>query len=243
MIRARDATFPFTHGAHARRTLAAVLAIALVTAPPLRPWLEQTMSRHMLLQYPVLLVAGWVLARGLSWAAARRIRRVDPGGAPSLLAALVLLTAAMVPRVVDAAVLDARADAIKTALLLGAGALAALGWRAAGRMGQAFVVGNAAWMVAAGGLVLAESPARLCASYLEGDQRSAGLGLVAWAIAGASAWLASLARRRPARQSSRISTSTTSRFQLATSSPPTFSTVAPHRPPASIHGCSHAPIS
>ncbi len=76
------------------------------------------------------------------------------------------------------------------------GGLASVAWRPAGRLGQAFAVGNAAWMLAAGGLVLAESPARVCASYLEGDQARAGFGLVAWAIAGSVAWLASL-RRRP----------------------------------------------
>lgn len=177
--------------------LASAIALAgLAMATPCRDVLERTMAGHMLVQYPVLLAAGWCGARALPWRALRRLRPWNPAGAPGLLAALALLTATMVPRVIDLAVADPAVDVIKAAMLVAAGGLASVAWRPAGRLGQAFAVGNAAWMLAAGGLVLAESPARVCASYLEGDQARAGFGLVAWAIAGSVAWLASL-RRRP----------------------------------------------
>lgn len=174
----------------------AVAMLGLALLDPMRATLERTMTTHMLAQYPLLLVAGALAARALPWRTVRRLRPYLPAGAPALVASVLLMSAAMVPRVVDAAVASATADAAKAAMLVGAGALAALGWRPAGRIGQAFVVGNVCWMLAAGGLVLAESPDRVCASYLEGDQRRAGLGLVAWSLAAGAAWLADVRRRR-----------------------------------------------
>ena len=181
-----------------RRMLAglSVVCLLLAAADPLRATLERSMSAHMLVQYPLLLAAGALAARALPWRLTRRVRPWLLGGAAPLVTALALLSAAMVPRVVDAAVTSAAADALKTAMLVAAGGLAALGWRPAGRLGQAFVVGNVCWMLAAGGLLLTESPLRVCASYLEGDQARAGQGLVAWSVAAGAAWLAAARRRR-----------------------------------------------
>lgn len=219
---------------HLAAGVAAMALALLVLAPPLGPWLQQTMTRHMLAQYPALVLVGVLGARALPWPVHRRLRPFNPAGGPALFAALVLLSAAMVPRVLDAAVTSTSANVCKALLLVGTGLCGALGWRPAGTAGQAFVIGNGVWMLAAGGLVLRDAPVRLCASYLEGDQARAGLGLVCLSVMVGAAWLMRVVR--PRQRSSCISTSTTSRFQLATSSPPTFSTVAPQRPPASIHG-------
>lgn len=178
--------------------MASVVLVALCTVPPVGPWLEATMARHMLLEYPLLVASGAMAAQALPRRVWRRLRRLNPGGVPGLLLALAWMAAAMVPRVVDAAVADAGANAIKVLFLLGAGAAAALSWRAAGRAGQAFAIGNAAWMTATAGVLLRETPTRVCAQYLEGDQWRTGWGLVAVAVLGSAVWLAREFRPRRA---------------------------------------------
>jgi hypothetical protein len=140
-----------------RRVLIALSMVALLWIPAVRSWVEGSMTRHMLIGLPLLVAAG-VMA-GAGWArAARQGSAWNPGGIPGALLALGCSAAIMVPRVLDAAVQSLAADAIKSALALLAGAALAASWRALGSLGQAFVVGNAGWMLAAAG-----ARAALCA--------------------------------------------------------------------------------
>jgi hypothetical protein len=174
------------------RSLAAlaVVVIALLVAVAFRSWFHATMTRHMVLQLPLLVVLGAMAAALLPRRWRRRLAPWNPGGGPGLVVGVTGLAAAMVPRVLDLAVASASADAAKVAVLVLAGAALQLGWRPAGVPGQAFVVGNATWMAAALGLVLRELPVRVCASYLEGDQRAAGTGLVLLAAGVGASWVA-----------------------------------------------------
>jgi hypothetical protein len=173
-----------------RRVLIALSMVALLWIPAVRSWVEGSMTRHMLIGLPLLVAAG-VMA-GAGWArAARQGSAWNPGGIPGALLALGCSAAIMVPRVLDAAVQSLAADAIKSALALLAGAALAASWRALGSLGQAFVVGNAGWMLGAAGLLLQQAPERLCVQYLQGDQRRAGVGLVIAAVLIVAGWLAS----------------------------------------------------
>jgi hypothetical protein len=170
--------------------VAAPLTLPLVlNAPPLRGWLEATMTWHMLVQIPLLIAAGWWFASSLPAEWRRRAAAYNPGGVAGLVLAVVCGAVVMTPRVLDAATYDGGADAIKMLCALGCGAAARLSWHAAGTPGQAFVVGNVAWMLAAAGLLLRDWPQRVCAAYLENDQRVAGTGLVVWSLVLAAAWV------------------------------------------------------
>lgn len=184
----------------ARRALsAALLALPFVLLlPPLRAWLEATMTRQMLMQIPVVIGAGWWLMVLLPPNWQRRFETWNPGGVAGLVLAVVLGAVVMTPRVLDAATYDIGDDALKLACAFSCGAAAGASWRPAGIPGQAFVVGNVGWMLAAAGLLLRDWPQRVCAAYLEQDQRIAGTGLVLWAVTLALLWLVPQLRRRRA---------------------------------------------
>jgi hypothetical protein len=169
-----------------RGILGASLALA-VMLPPVGSWLEARMWAHMLVQMPLLLLSGALLAPAVPrppWA-----RRWNAAGVPALLAASLVLAFWMVPIAVDHAVASAGWDAVKGVSLLAAGGLVAACWREAPGAVQIFFAGNMVWMgLAVAQLYQADGP-RLCNAYLQGDQTATGIGMTALVIAAAALWL------------------------------------------------------
>jgi hypothetical protein len=169
--------------------IAAAAALGLLLSPPLRELLLSRMSLHMNVQLPLLLLCG----AGLVWpwqrALGRALAPINRLGVSGLLVATGLFSLWMVPRALDTALASWQIDGLKIASLLLAGGALAVSWRAAGAVVQAFFVGNAVWMAVTVGLLIAQSPSRLCNAYLEDDQRHAGYGLILLALAVGTAWL------------------------------------------------------
>ena len=170
-----------------------LLLLLLATLPGLRHWLEAGMWRHMVLQFPLLLLAGALLvrslpARGLQWLA-----RWNMLGITGLVAVGVVLTVLMVPRALDLALRDAGVEIAKCSALLLAGALLRLSWPRAGLVVQGFFLGNLLPMMAVVGQLYIDSPLRLCNAYLLDDQERLGRWLIALAALAALAWLAQVA--------------------------------------------------
>ncbi|WHZ11378.1 MAG: Cytochrome c oxidase associated membrane protein [Burkholderiaceae bacterium] len=158
-----------------RRGALALLACALLAAPPLRPLLEASMTLQMLMQIPLLVAIGWWLAGALPRRAADAVADWNTGGVTGLVLASMVALLWMLPRALDAAV-DIRwvaaAKFVSVPLLIGLPL--GLSWP---RMG--FVVRGVFFMefVATcfrlGWLYLA-SPDRLCSNYLLDDQQRLG---------------------------------------------------------------------
>lgn len=169
--------------------LAAVLALT-----PVRALLEASMLRHMLVQAPLLLLAGALLASAAGPGLRAALARWNVLGISGLVAAGAVLGLLMVPRVLDLALAEPAVEAAKFALLLLAGAALALSWRPAGLLVQAFFLGNMLPMTAVAGQLYADSPVRVCNAYLLDDQARLGEWLIALACAAAVLWLAQVAR-------------------------------------------------
>lgn len=169
--------------------LAAVLALT-----PARALLEASMLRHMLVQAPLLLLAGALLASAAGPGLRAALARWNALGISGLVAAGAVLGLLMVPRVLDLALAEPAVEAAKFALLLLAGAALALSWRPAGLLVQAFFLGNMLPMTAVAGQLYADSPVRVCNAYLLDDQARLGEWLIALACAAAVLWLAQVAR-------------------------------------------------
>ncbi|CAI07751.1 hypothetical protein [Aromatoleum aromaticum] len=173
------------------------LALAVVAAsglPPLRAWLEADMARHMLLQFPLLLLAGGLLASALPARLRRCIDACNVHGLSGLFLFLLVSGFWMVPRALDEALLSVWVELAKFGSLLGAGAGLQLSWRAAAPIVQAFFLGNWAWMSAAVGLLYQDVTVRLCNLYLLDQQLVAGRGLVVLALVLPVIWVGTLAR-------------------------------------------------
>lgn len=181
-----------TPSARQQALLGAALLL-LAALPGLRPWLEAGMWRHMVLQFPLLLLAGALLAATLPAPARTALARWNAQGMTGLVAVGVVLTVLMVPRALDLALREPNVELAKFAALLLAGALLRLSWPRAGLVVQGFFLGNLLPMMAVVGQLYIDSPLRLCNAYLLDDQERLGRWLIALAALAALAWLAQVA--------------------------------------------------
>lgn len=164
---------------------AALLWIGLAV-PPVQHALQATMTLQMLVQIPLLALAGWLAAAAVPARAGDAIGRWNAGGVSGLLLASLASMVWMVPRALDAALDDplvALAKFLSVPLLIGAPL--ALSWPRMGFVVRGvFLVELIATAFRLGWLYLV-SPERLCSNYLLGDQQQ--LGTILLVIGGALA--------------------------------------------------------
>ena len=138
---------------HRRIARAAMALPLLLLIPPLRHILEASMLTHMLIEFPLLFIAGW-LAGG--WLTHHRL----PAGLPAVVDAHGLLGLAlassvgalwMIPSMLDLSLLDASVQASKYASWTLCGLLFRSSWKRAGPVVSAFFLGNTGWMLATAG--------------------------------------------------------------------------------------------
>lgn len=178
----------------AQAAIGALMLLILALAP-VRHWMEQSMRLHMLVQYPLAMLAGALLAQKVPPAMARRLSAWNAMGLTGLAAALLFTTVLMIPRVLDLALVDGRVEIAKFAALLFVGAILPASWRAAGLVVQVFFLGSILPMTIVVGTLYQSAPIRLCNAYRLEDQQALGHGLVYIAVAVAAIWLVRTARR------------------------------------------------
>lgn len=179
------------------------LAAAFLTvAVGAGPVVTRLMSLHMLVQIPMLLMAGLFAEQ------AYRLRRRDAEvqnltdhrwsmneyGIPGLIWVSLVSMIWMIPKALDDALVDWRMAAFKYIGMPVSGWLLGASIRRAPTIVKLFFLGNFCWMSAIAGLIYLEQPARLCNAYLLSDQDWTGRGLIALAILIPLAWLAWHAR-------------------------------------------------
>lgn len=173
-----------------QRALPALAIVLLLALPPLRAWLEAAMSSHMLVQMPLLAAAGFLAVRGLPPARRERLRRWIGGPWPLVLIALFASSYWMLPRALDAALVDPWVELAKfVSLPLLVGAPLALAWERLGTIARGFIWTNYVSMLAVLGWLYMVAPVRVCNSYLESAQYDAGLWMVWIAAVGFFGWL------------------------------------------------------
>ena len=178
-----------------RRLAPAALAwLCLPALPGARRWLEAGMSTHMLIQYPLIALAGYLFASALPTRWRTRLNAWNAYGISGLFATTVALAILMIPRLLDLALVDVRIELLKWLALLLCGVALRLSWRPAGLLVQGFFLGNVLPMTAVVGYLYESSPVRLCNAYLLDDQVRLGQWLVWLAAAIGLAWFASLVR-------------------------------------------------
>jgi len=173
--------------------LATSMAAALTTMagaglslPPLRVLIEQSMVWHMLVQMPVLVLAGWYAAA--AWAPAHGMRW-NRFGLTGFMLAQCIAAYWMIPAMVDRAVVLPSADAAKLLTLWLAGLVLRMGYVQAPRVVQLFFIGYGLPMMAWLGFYLSSTDLRLCNAYSLESQILAGWGLVGLAATLGTAWL------------------------------------------------------
>jgi len=173
--------------------MAAFGLLCALGLPPARSWLEATMTTHMLIQMPLLAAAGYVLGRAFTPSQRAALRRLVGGPTPYVLLASFASSYWMLPRALDAALVDPLAALAKfSSLPLLVGMPLALAWERLGIVGRGFIWTNFFSMLAVLGWLYVAAPVRACNSYLVADQYEAGWWMIRLAIALFLAWLAGL---------------------------------------------------
>jgi hypothetical protein len=161
--------------------------------------LTALMSTHMLVQIPLLVLAGifaeqawrayeFPAGQGGKPAAARRWS-YNEYGVPGLLLASLVGAYWMVPKALDDALVMTSVAAFKYLGLFAAGVLVRASVRRSNTVIKLFFLGNFCWMSAIVGVIYLDQPVRLCNAYLQTDQEWAGRGLIALAIVLPLSWL------------------------------------------------------
>lgn len=178
-----------------RQALCGLALLALLAMPALRHRMEAGMASHMLLQFPLLIVAGALLAAACPAAWRRGLERWNTLGIAGLVASAGVLGLSMVPRLLDLVLVDARVEIAKWLALLACGAALRLSWHAAGVVVQGFFLGNVLPMTGVVGILYQNAPQRVCNSYLLDEQLLVGQILVWSALGIGAGWMALVAWR------------------------------------------------
>lgn len=168
--------------------LPAIAALpVLLLWPELRHAIESRMLLHMLLEFPMLLCAGWAaqrLGRDRPWLhqANEAWQWLDWRGWTS--ASLLSATSAlwMFPTLLDLSLLWPAVAVAKHGSWWLAGWAIASGWHRLDPELRLLMLGNLAWMSGTAGLLYLEAQQRLCVNYLQDDQRHTGIGLIVLAV-------------------------------------------------------------
>lgn len=142
------------------------------------------MTYQMLVQLPLLAVAGWAVAQGIPTTFKRRLAQWDHVGISGLLLASLAGLLWMLPRAMDAAVEEPAvtlAKFISVPLLIGLPI--ALSWPRASFVVRGIVLAEVVAMSLRLGWLYLISPQRLCSNYLLGDQQRLGQLLIILGLA------------------------------------------------------------
>lgn len=144
---------------------------------PLRYWLEQSMSSHLLIEYPLLILMGWQLARFFplnffnnSW---------NRGGVAGILFALFTLMFWMIPRWMEASIETPILGMAKSfCLAICVGAVSKISWDRLHSVVKALLIIELLTTFIRIGWIYSESPVRVCNSYKIEDQQLLGSMLI-----------------------------------------------------------------
>lgn len=166
-----------------------ILMLFTLGMPDLRSVMEGDMVLHMLLQFPLIVLAGWLLAKGISTAIRTSFRKWNYAGISGLILASMVLMFWMLPRAIDMVLVNNKLELIKFISLSLAGAALELSWWGAGMLVRGFFLGNLLPMMMIVGWMYVEAPVRICNAYLSSDQLRTGNGLLALSISGCLIWI------------------------------------------------------
>ena len=168
-----------------------ILALGLAAAPVTRA-LEASMVGHVVLQIPLLVLAGWLIGTALGTAPGVRafLDEWNATGIPGLLTALFTALFWMLPRSLDQALADPVTELAKFASLpLLVGLPLSLSWGRLPTVVRGFVWANLVSMLASLGWLYLDAVVRLCNSYLTDQQSLLGRVLLMIAAAIAVSWI------------------------------------------------------
>lgn len=169
---------------------AIIAALIAIVATPVKSSLESTMASHVLIEIPILILLGAGLGRVILSLNNHFLLRFDRGGIAGILITSFTVGFWMIPRWLDASLIDTDISVAKfISLIFLAGVPLAISWERLGFIARGVVKIEFLSMLFRLGWLYLISPDRLCNSYLLEDQVWLGKGFLILGFAFSASWI------------------------------------------------------
>jgi len=164
-----------------------LILMSLLALPAGRALLESSLIDHMLVQIPLLALAGWLIGNGL-WR--DKLNEWNERGIPGLLIALFSMLFWMIPRWLDAALSEPLWEVIKFITVpLMIGIPLGISWHRISSFARAVVWSNGISMLVVIGWLYVAAPVRVCNNYLVNQQEEFGYSAMILSLFIALYWI------------------------------------------------------
>lgn len=170
--------------------IAIIASLLALVATPLKSSLESTMASHVLIEIPILILIGVGLGQVILSFNKNFLLEFDRGGIAGILITSFTIGFWMIPRWLDASLVDDHVSIAKfMSLVFLAGLPLAISWRRLGFIARGVVKIEFLGMLFRLGWLYLISPNRLCNSYLIEDQIWLGKGFLILGITFSVSWI------------------------------------------------------
>lgn len=162
-----------------KQCIAGIILYAVLLFPPVLNLLESIMITHMLLQIPLLILAGWLIGKVVITKYSAFFDKWNTNGVPGMTLVFFVTMYWMLPRAMDEALLLWPVEVFKLAgLPLLVGIPLRDSWQKLKEVGKSFVFLNYLPMFGLMAWLYIDSPVQICNSYLEAEQQLLGWGFL-----------------------------------------------------------------
>ncbi|WP_318616312.1 hypothetical protein [Sporosarcina sp. YIM B06819] len=161
-----------------KQTIVGIVLYILLWVPPIIALVESIMILHMLVQIPLLMVAGWLMGKCLLERYPSFFEKWNGNGIPGILIVVFMTMYWMLPRAMDEALTIWYIELFKFVGLPLAGLALRHSWEKLQMLGKSFVFLNYISMFGLMGWLYVDSPIQLCNNYLELEQKILGWGFL-----------------------------------------------------------------
>ncbi|RYG74408.1 hypothetical protein EU245_02045 [Lentibacillus lipolyticus] len=155
------------------------LLFGLLVIPPVRHLMESVMIVHMLVQIPLLILAGFLMA-GFFRKSFQRFWFVwNENGVPGMLLVVIIVLYWLIPRTIDASLENWSMEWFKfISLPFLAGIPLGDSWGKIGTLTKSIIMFNLIPMLGLMAWLYIDAPVRVCNNYLEAEQKMLGWGFL-----------------------------------------------------------------
>lgn len=162
-----------------RKFLYGMILLVLLIIPPVRNTMESIMISHMLVQIPLLIVSGWLMADVILKRFKPTFVKWNENGAAGILLVVLITAFWMIPLNMDKSLEMWSVELFKfVSLPLLGGIPLRDSWKKISSLVKSFIIFNYISMFGLLAWIYIEAPVRVCNSYLESDQEILGWGFL-----------------------------------------------------------------
>ncbi|TMN21338.1 hypothetical protein [Lentibacillus cibarius] len=162
-----------------RKNTYGLILFVILVVPPIRNLMESIMIVHMLIQIPLLIVAGWLLAGYAHDWFKNFLETWNGNGIPGMLLVVFVITYWLIPRTLDASLESWLIELFKfISLPFLVGIPLRDSWGKIGSLVKSFIIFNFIPMFGLMAWLYIDAPVRVCNNYLEVEQKVLGWGFL-----------------------------------------------------------------